>query len=157
MDINTQNIITSNSVIEKLVYLRRTYEILNAKGHAYQLISNVFHKRDIPVILENQGDRQFIKKLMTENDISVAETEILGHIPEFNYESTLIQIKDDEAMKALYRASDNNYEKLHLYRIIFDDKGDSINASVIQKFINQAFHIENDYIYQLNCISSDFI
>jgi hypothetical protein len=43
-----------------------------------------------------------------------------------------------------------NYEKLHIYRVLFDDKTDKIESSIITKFINQAFHIENDYIYQLN-------
>ena len=44
----------------------------------------------------------------------------------------------------------SNYEKLHIYRVIFDDKPDMIESDIIQKFINEAFHIENDYIYQLN-------
>lgn len=53
-------------------------------------------------------------------------------------------------MKVLYEATTNNYEKLHIYRIIFDDKDADIESLVIQKFINEAFHIENNSIYQLN-------
>ena len=45
--------------------------------------------------------------------------------------------------------SKSNYEKLHIYRILFD-QADLPSSPVIAKFINEAFHIENNYIYQLN-------
>ena len=50
-------------------------------------------------------------------------------------------------MIEIYKSCSNNYEKLHIYRIISEDAD---HTDVILKFINQAFHIENDYIYQLN-------
>lgn len=150
MDINSHNILASENVIEKLVYLRRTYEVMNVKGMAYQMLSNIFHKRNVPIVFDIQVDDQISEREMADHEIAEALVEILGYIPEFNYASTIELIKDDDAMKELYKASTNNYEKLHLYRIIFDDKDDAIAANIIQKFINQAFHIENDYIYQLN-------
>ena len=150
MDINTQNIQASESVIEKLVYLRRTYEVMNEKGMAYQLLSNIFHKREIPLIFDILINDQPSAREMAEQEIEVAMSELFTYIPDFNYTSVIELITNDEAMKDLYKASSNNYEKLHIYRIIFDDKDDAIEASTIQKFINQAFHIENDYIYQLN-------
>lgn len=150
MDINTQNIQASESVIEKLVYLRRTYEVMKNKGIAYQLLSNIFHKRKSPLIFDILIDGQFSGREMAEQEIDEATSELVIDIPEFNYATVIELITNDEAMKDLYKASKNNYEKLHLYRIIFDDKDDAIKVSTIQKFINQAFHIENDYIYQLN-------
>ncbi|MNG40191.1 hypothetical protein D3C84_1286670 [compost metagenome] len=50
-------------------------------------------------------------------------------------------------MVELYKSCGNNYEKLHVYRIISEGAD---HADVVLKFINQTFHIENDYIYQLN-------
>ncbi len=150
MDINTQNIQASESVIEKLVYLRRTYEVMNAKGMSYQLLSNVFHKRDTPLIFTVQDDGSIVERKMSDDEIAEANAEIKERIPEFNYSTIVELIMDEEAMKKLYRESSNNYEKLHLYRIISDGKENDIHTSTIQKFINQSFHIENDYIYQLN-------
>lgn len=150
MDINTQNIQASENVIEKLVYLRRTYEVMNVKGMAYQLLSNVFHKRDIPLIFTVQGDGGILERQMSDDEKAEANAEILERIPEFNYSTIIELIMDEEAMKQLYRESTNNYEKLHLYRIIFDGRENDTPTSTIQKFINQSFHIENDYIYQLN-------
>lgn len=131
-------------IINKLVYLRRLYEIKNAKGNGYQLISNLMHKREKPEFKDNNTIRD-----MTPEEISSGQKEITDLISDFDYIEVLKVISDDKAMKEIYLATENNYEKLHIYRIIFDNKA-GIESSVIQKFINEAFHIENDYIYQLN-------
>ena len=62
----------------------------------------------------------------------------------------LKSVKDDEYLKRLYKETDCNYEKLHIYRVLCDGRAEGIGSNVINKFINQAFHIENEYIYQLN-------
>ncbi|WP_296217660.1 AAA family ATPase [Pseudomonas sp. UBA2684] len=142
VDINSSNITSGASLVAKLVYLRRTYEILNSKGVAYQLVSNVFHRRQVPLIFENSTSRE-----MTPAEINQAETEIKLRISEFDYSNVIQLILDTPAMIELYQSCGNNYEKLHIYRIISEGAD---HADVVLKFINQAFHIENDYIYQLN-------
>jgi len=145
VEINSLNVQESDCIFAKLVYLRRLCEISNINGMGYQLISNALHKRWTPLIFELGVSRE-----MTLEEILEGSTEIQRDIPEFNYNVIISQINDDEAMKARYNNCENNYEKLHLYRIIYADKQVAIQADIIQKFINQAFHIENDYIYQLN-------
>lgn len=142
VDINSLNITSDASLVAKLVYLRRTYEILNSKGVAYQLVSNALHRRQVPLIFEEGTERK-----MTPDEISEAEAEIKGHVSDFDYSDAIQLIRDNTAMIELYQSCENNYEKLHIYRIISEDAN---HADVILKFINQAFHIENDYIYQLN-------
>ena len=51
-------------------------------------------------------------------------------------------------MIKIYENTNNNYEKLQIYRITYDDK--DVEDNVIRKFINETFHIENDYLFQLN-------
>lgn len=145
VEINNKNIKESNCTITKLVYLRRLFEISNSNGLGYQLISNVLHKRTPPLIFESETSRE-----MTSEEVNEGEIEIQHDIPEFNYEEVMLQIVDDESVKASYNNSQNNYEKLHFYRILFADKEGENQIDIIQKFINQAFHIENDYIYQLD-------
>jgi len=150
--INEKNVISSTNIINKLVYLRRIYEITKANDNdiAYQLVSNLFHKRPKPKIkLLDEGQSDPFR-LMTKREINKGTKEIKRRIPEFNYQEIIELVCDDSAMKDLYRQATNNYEKLHTYRIIFDDKNEIVQSNVIQKFINQAFHIENDYIYQLD-------
>jgi ABC-type lipoprotein export system ATPase subunit len=149
IDINNENIISRNNEISKLVYLRRLCEVTNDKGLAYQLISNLLHKRVVPTMRIETGVTP-IERPMKIDEIENAKSEIQSRIPEFDYYRLLSVVKDDLEMKRLYLSVDNNYEKLHIYRIIFDGKPDEIESDIIQKFINQAFHLENEYIYQLN-------
>jgi len=152
IDINEENVNLGINNLNKLVYLRRLYEITNEKGFPYQLVSNVFHKRDIPTLKEND-----IVRPMTANEIKLGSDEINLKIGNFDYGDILKIVKDDSEMKRLYSLANNNYEKLHIFRIIFDDKKDVIDSDIIQKFINEAFHIENDYIYQLNPCSYQLV
>ncbi|MFM7886181.1 MAG: hypothetical protein ACKPCM_05715 [Pseudanabaena sp.] len=145
IEINTANISNGNNVVSKLVYLRRIYEITSTKGMAYQLISNVLHKRTKPLIFDATPSR-----LMTSEEIAEGTEGVKQKIPEFDYNSVVDLLSDDSRLKNLYKQSSNNYEKLHIFRIISDDKEEAIQSDIIRKFINQSFHIENDYIYQLN-------
>jgi len=145
IEINTTNIDNGNNIVSKLVYLRRIYEITNVRGMAYQLISNVLHKRSKPLIFNVT-----LPRLMTAQEIDEGTEEIKQKIPEFDYNNVISLVSDDSVLKDLYNQSSNNYEKLHIYRIISDGKEAAIQSDIIQKFINQSFHIENDYIYQLN-------
>lgn len=142
VEINSLNIRSDSSLVTKLVYLRRTYEILNSKGVAYQLVSNALHRRQVPVVCEDGAERE-----MTPDEIDEAETEIKVHVSDFYYSNAIQLILDNTAMIKLYQLCENNYEKLHIYRIISEG---AEHADTILKFINQASHIENDYIYQLN-------
>lgn len=145
IEINKENTCLDIPVLNKLVYLRRLMEITKQKTMGYQILSNLLHKRETPLISDNGNWRD-----MNTIEIEDGVTEIKKIIPNFDYSDILNIIKTDTQLKEIYSKSDNNYEKLHIYRIIYDDKSDSIESDIIQKFINQAFHIENDYIYQLN-------
>lgn len=57
-------------------------------------------------------------------------------------------------LKELYQNSRSNYEKLQIYRIMFNDNSSN---NVIRKFVNETFHIENDYLFQLNPCEFDTV
>lgn len=59
------------------------------------------------------------------------------------YEKT----QDVAFLVALYNESTSNYEKLQIYRIIFHENNGN---RVVRKFVNETFHVENDYLFQLN-------
>ncbi|HNW27393.1 MAG TPA: hypothetical protein PKN50_02855 [Spirochaetota bacterium] len=137
-----ENINKANNEIVKIVYLRRYYEIINNKGMAYQLLSNLLHKRATPFIKESGQEIP-----MTQSEIDGATSEIKDKMPNFDYILLLAKLTDVEFMKNIYNAANNNYEKLQLFRVIQDHFPES---DVINKFINEAFHIENEYIMQVN-------
>jgi ABC-type dipeptide/oligopeptide/nickel transport system ATPase subunit len=147
VEICHENIGNITNNITKLVYLRRYYEVINEKGNAYQLISNLLHKREAPLIAR---DPSMPMEEMTEDEIENGKIEIMKEINDFDYNKLIGQIMNDIIMIKLYHDTSSNYEKLHIFRVLYGEKLRTAETSIIAKFINEAFHIENDYIYQLN-------
>lgn len=138
--------------LNKLVYLRRVLEIKNTGGLAWQLLSNIFHKREKPEYHFSDGTPN---RLMTKEEIASATDEIKnGYIADFDYFKEFQKTQNISVLTSLYRNSGSNYEKLQLYRIMFNENSSN---SVIKKFINEAFHIENDYLFQLNPCEYDTV
>ena len=67
-------------------------------------------------------------------------------LPAFKYDALVAQVNDAAAMKQKFAETDVGYEKIQLFRVI---KGKHQN-DVISKFINESYHIENEYVMQLN-------
>jgi hypothetical protein len=59
---------------------------------------------------------------------------------------SLNRLTDVELMKKKFVAAKVGYEKIQLFRIIKGQHDDD----VITKFINESYHIENEYMVQLN-------
>ncbi|MGE3593839.1 MAG: hypothetical protein AB7G52_15275, partial [Arcobacter sp.] len=143
LEIARENISSLDEQINKLIYLRRLNEVTNNKGLVYQLLSNIFHKREAPKYQSSTENRD-----MTEIEINEASEEIKSIINEpFIYSVCIQNINDNNELIRLYEKTTNNYEKLQIYRVLNNDNHDN---RTIRKFINETFHIENDYIYQLN-------
>jgi energy-coupling factor transporter ATP-binding protein EcfA2 len=132
---------THSDPVVKAIYLRRKYEIMDNVGLEYNLLASLFHKRAIPTIKSGTENRD-----MTQEEMSDAEKRIKVAIDTFSYDDLLIQINDDAAMREKFLATDVGYEKIQLFRIIKGKHDDD----VITKFINESYHIENEYVMQLN-------
>lgn len=146
------NISSSMDTLNKLVYLRRLLEIQQAHGLAWQLLSNVFHKREKPEYHFLDGTPN---RLMTDEEIETATDEIRNkYISDFDYILEYNKTQDVSTLRELYRNSGSNYEKLQIYRIIVNENSPN---SVIKKFVNEAFHIENDFLFQLNPCEYDTV
>jgi ABC-type iron transport system FetAB ATPase subunit len=145
------NIDSNMDSLNKLVYLRRLLEIQNTDGLAWQLLSNIFHKREKPEYHYSDGTPN---RLMTQDEIEVATSEIKQYISNFDYDKEYQKTQDITILKSLYQNSGSNYEKLQIYRIMYNENSSN---SVIKKFVNEAFHIENDYLFQLNPCEYDTV
>ena len=137
------NIESQQDNINKLIYLRRLLELINPGSMAYEMLSSLFHKREQP--LKKISQTEFIP--LDDDDINDATMEIRKYIPDFDYSTEYKKITDDEEMKNLYIRAGSDYERLQLYRVKFNEN--KFN-SVIRKYINETFHVENDYLFQLN-------
>jgi hypothetical protein len=139
--------------IIKLIYLRRHYEILDEKGDAYQVLSNLFHKRISPVDSREAVGADYQYPLMDAAHLFNGCADILVRIPTFDYSQLLAALSCEEHLRALYARCQNGYEKLQVFRLL------EINTrnSVIQKFVNETYHIENQFICQLDPTQFDLI
>lgn len=142
-----KNIAESGDSLNKLIYLRRLKEFENEKDDAWQLLSNVFHvregTRENPIKYVGEG----IEMPMTQDEIRNGTEDIRQYIPDFDYKTEYDRMRDQALLISLYDSTESNYEKLQIYRLIFD--GTRLNV-VIEKFINETYHVDCDYIFQLD-------
>jgi ABC-type Mn2+/Zn2+ transport system ATPase subunit len=145
------NINSDINIFSKLIYLRRLFEIENPKGMGWQLLSNIFKKRAVPEYHFADGQPS---RSMTDEELTRANEEIKANIPDFDYNTEYQKTQNNDILKSLYNSSRSNYEKLQLYRIMFNDNHPN---KVVKKFINECFHIENDFLFQLNPCQYDTV
>ena len=141
-------------IILKLIYLRRHYETLDDRGDAYQLLSNLLHKRETPIDTREPKNEDGEYPEMDEGKSANGEKKITDDIEGFNYASLLASISDTEGLNALYQACQNGYEKLQVFRMLAMNY---VENSVIRKFINETYHIENEFVCQLDPDQFDLV
>lgn len=125
----------------KSIYLRRYFELLDDMGLEYNLLASLFKGRATPTLRLAAGDRD-----MTDQEKSSAEEKVQELLSEFNYNELVAEVNDIEKIKEKFHATNIGYEKIQLFRIFSDEHNDDI----IRKFINESYHIENEYVMQLN-------
>lgn len=161
-DIQTFSQICKNSLssekddIVKLIYLRRHFEIADNKGDAYQVLSNLFHKGNGKVLgvdTREPKDAEGNHPEMEQDKFDNGCAEISNNLTGFSYSQLLSRVVDQNTLRSLYNAAENGYEKLQIFRLL----GLDVKNSVIQKFINETYHIENEFISQLDPAKFDTI
>ena len=145
IDITKEKYSDSNlNIINRLVHLRRYYELQHNKNMEYSMISSLFHGQNIPTY--NYGKDQF-----SQQDCNATQSSIQELISGFDYNSLLAILKNKDAIKQLYNETTNSYEKIEIFRMIYHIYRDDFPVMpVVAKFIDEAFHIENTYIFQLD-------
>lgn len=136
------NIEADIDILNKEVFLRRLYEAEGNKGLGWNLLSNLFHKREVPTIPDDNATRN-----MTASEIADATAEIGQYITGFDYNQQYLRTQNTQTLIDAYHNSGSNYEKLQIYRILYNENHEN---PVVKKFVNETFHVENDFLFQLN-------
>jgi energy-coupling factor transporter ATP-binding protein EcfA2 len=139
-------IASSRPQMIKLIYLRRYFETLDDRGDTYEVLSNLFKRRQPPEDhrLQNDGSHELLSEVAAKAGIDQIKKK-LG-ISEFDYDDVVSNINNKPNLLLLYNTAQNGYEKLQIYRLI----DECHKNSVIRKYINETYHIENDFICQLD-------
>jgi len=109
------------------------------------MLSSLLKGYENPIYIFEGNKRDF-----TAEEYNDTERKIRIYINEFNYQDILSIINNKFLMKQLYLESNNNYEKTEIFRIMLKTFGLLNINPVIEEFINEEFHIENAYIFQLD-------
>ena len=113
------------------------------KGLVWNMTSCIFHKKPFPSILINKEN----SIPMTEEEKSKATIEIREFIPDFDYDTEYQKTRNKKYLLELYNSAESGFEKLQIFRIIKPSNSDN---KIIKKFVNESYHVGNDYIWQLN-------
>lgn len=142
-----ENIDSSTDAVIKCIYLRRRYEVHGERGAEYDVLSSLLHVRNEPSLKGEQGELVPLDRKEREQAI----VEIQKVIPSFDYEALVAQLKDREALKAKFEGTNVGYEKLQIFRIASALDPDAAEGdAAFKKFVNESYHIENEYVMQLN-------
>ena len=127
------------------------FEIADDMGDAYQVISNLLHLRTMEEAIDT---RENGNPFMNSSKLDKGITRIASSITSFSYEETLARLKNKASLKETYNSCSSGYEKLQIFRLFEEVE---VENSVLQKFINETYHIENEYICQLDPTKFDLI
>lgn len=142
-----ENIDSSADPIIKCIYLRRRYEVHGERGAEYDVLSSLLHARDEPSAKGEKGK----SIALDEEARKQAIAEIQKVIPDFDYDALLAQLRDREVLKAKFEATNVGYEKVQIFRIASALGPDAAGGdAALRKFVNESYHIENEYVMQLN-------
>lgn len=129
------------SIINRLIHLRRYLELIVNDRLAYNMLSSLFKGDETPSF----KDTTEFNDVQTES----AEKFLKNYISEFDFNIIHRQITNKDFMVNLFTSTKSNYEKVEVFRMIWSNF--KINLpDEIMKFINETYHIENSYLFQLN-------
>jgi len=94
-------------VLIKLIYLRRNLEIIDNKGDAYQVLSNLLHKRERAIDTREAQDAAGEHPEMNTARFTGGCAEIADELPGFVYAETFNRICESDELKTLYVARNN--------------------------------------------------
>ena len=145
------------NIISRINFLRGYIEHTNVedsdiKNRAYDILSSIIHGRN----LSKKYKDEFIQ--LSDEEIEDGNSYIREFIKEFNGREILNKITDKFILSE-YRKEENNYIKLQLFRIYLKLSNNRVKLKddVLLKFVDEIYHIENDYMFSLNLIKFDIV
>lgn len=123
--------------------------------NGYNLLSSLIHGRNHPTN-DNEGS-----VIMEETQIAEAVKYIKNYINDFNYDEILQKQEGNNLIDEYKQQTNNNFKLLILRNYIEQNKSARERLKnfheVLRKFVDETYHIENDYLYSLDIRKFDII
>lgn len=146
--------IASNSninIVSRIAALRKCCELNGCSvewGYAYEILSCLIHGKEIKRKIANE---QF--EDMPQHEIESGIQLIKQYISDFTYDILKDYTYTQQGIKELYQQEHNSYFKLQLFRAMCEISNKikiCPQDNAWYKFIDETYHIENDYLHYLD-------
>ncbi|MBT1636808.1 AAA family ATPase [Clavibacter michiganensis] len=146
-EICKRNVNQAQDPVIKSIYLRRLFEVHGSTDLEYDVLSSLLHLRGKPTRKDALGNHVELNS----SEIQSAVLAIGNYIAGFDYEALLLDLQDVGLLKDRFFATDVGYEKVQLFRVMFELRPEDLKKDeIFTKFINETYHIENEYVMQLD-------
>ena len=144
-----ENIGASDLPLIRCIYLRRYLEVVGVRGAAYDILASLLHGRAMPTLRVDDRDEP-----MADADVAAGVEQIRTHVSDFDYGQFLAERLSVGRLYAMFNDTEVGYERLQIARMLIElDDGVGSSERVpeaLMKFINESYHVENEYLVQLN-------
>lgn len=151
---------TDINIVSRVAFLRKLSE-LNGRNKewdlVYEILSCLIHASEIR---RKIGNNTYID--IDPVDIALGMSKIKEYISDFDYDELKNNIYTKEGIKGLYVIETNAYLKVQLFRemneILFHNEVKITQMdNAWYKFIDETYHIENDYLHFLDIIKFNIV
>ena len=147
------------NIISRISFLRKFIELSNVNNNesinmAYEILSCLIHgRREIKRKINNDTYEE-----ISQEKINLGISFIREFITDFDYTQVLDKHYTKGNILHLYKNENNNYLKSQIFReyLEISNKRGTLD-DVVLKFVDEIYHIENDYIYSLDLVKFDTI
>lgn len=147
------------NIVSRVAFLRKLCELNGCQGEwgeAYEILSCLVHASGIRRKLANDT---YVD--MDDTEIESGMSKIKEFIPGFDFEEYKDSTYTISGIKTLYECENKAYLKIQLFRAICEIAGDTIKLSPFDdgwyKFIDETYHIENDYLHYLDILKFNIV
>ncbi len=135
-------------------YIEHTVRHFN-NSPVYNVLSSLIHGRETATY-DNRGENQ-----MSADDFAEGTQKIKAFIPEFDYDNISV-ICQPAKLLAKYEQMIDSYSRIMLLRMYCERLPEARDRlartnDVLLKYIDETFHIENDYVYMLDARKFDIV
>ena len=151
---------TDINIVSRVAFLRKLSELDGRSGDwglVYEILSCLIHANEIK---RKIGNNTYID--IAPEDVALGISKIKEYISDFDYNELKNNIYTKEGIKSLYAIETNAYLKVQLFREmneILSNNEVKITQmdSAWYKFIDETYHIENDYLHFLDIIKFNIV
>ena len=118
---------------------------------AYHILASLLHGKPEPDVLNGPK--------LTSAEVTSGETFIKKYIDDFSYSYYINNLFTKENLLKLFKDENNSYIKLQVFRVLVEVAGlrTRIEDNPLIKYIDEQFHVENDYMFNLDLLKYDIV